>query len=56
MPRKAVTLRLDGEMIAALERWAADELLGFDQLVDRVLREALDRAGRGRGMQKHPFR
>ncbi len=56
MSRTAVTLKLDPEIVAALERWAADELRGFEETVDKLLREALERAGRGRRLSRSPYR
>ena len=44
--RKAVLLRLDPAVHAALERWAADELRSLNGQVEFVLREALGTAGR----------
>jgi hypothetical protein len=58
MPRKAVTLHLDAEVLSGLEKWAADELRSLDTQVELALREALARAGRSRGgaTKKHPYR
>lgn len=58
MPRKAVTVYLDAAVVADLQRWAADELRSLDTQVELALRDALARAGRGRGgpTKKHPYR
>ena len=45
-PRKAVLLRLDPALHAALARWAADELRSTNAHVEWLLRSALERAGR----------
>jgi hypothetical protein len=44
--RKAVLLRLDPAVHAALQRWAADELRSLNAQVEMVLRDALRAAGR----------
>lgn len=45
--RKAFLLRLDPAVHAALERWAADELRSLNGQIEFVLREAVQRSGRG---------
>ncbi|RMH75842.1 MAG: hypothetical protein D6683_10810 [Actinomyces sp.] len=45
-PVKRYLLRLDPEVYAAYERWAADELRSVNAQMNRVLRDALRRAGR----------
>ncbi len=45
-PRKNYPLRLDPEVHAALERWAADELRSVNAQIQFLLRDALKRAGR----------
>jgi len=44
--RKAVLLRLDPKVHAALQKWAADELRSLNAQIDFLLRQALKRAGR----------
>lgn len=44
--RKAFLLRLDPETLAALQRWAADDLRSVNGQVEHVLRRALREAGR----------
>lgn len=46
--RKAFLLRLDRELHAALERWAADELRSLNAQIEYLLRRALRDAGRKR--------
>jgi len=45
-PRKNYPLRLDPEVHAALERWAADELRSVNAQIQFLVRDALKRAGR----------
>ena len=44
--RKAVLLRLDPAVHAALQRWAADELRSVNAQIEVALRDALRSAGR----------
>jgi hypothetical protein len=44
--RKAVLLRLDPAVHAALQRWAADELRSVNAQIEVLLRESLRSAGR----------
>jgi hypothetical protein len=44
--RKAVLLRLDPALHAALAKWAADELRSTNAHVEWLLRRALSEAGR----------
>ena len=46
MARKAYPLRIDPEVYAALERWAADDLRSVNAQIEFLLRESLRRAGR----------
>jgi hypothetical protein len=45
-PRKGYPLRLNAEIHAALERWAADELRSLNSQIEFLLRKALADAGR----------
>ena len=45
-PRKPFLLRTDPDVLAALNRWAADELRSVNGQIDFILRRALHRAGR----------
>jgi hypothetical protein len=47
-PRKAYPLRIDPDLYAALERWAADELRSVNAQIEYLLAEAVRKAGRGR--------
>ena len=44
--RKSFLLRADPEVLAALNRWAADELRSVNAQIEFLLRDALRRAGR----------
>ena len=44
--RKSYPLRIDPDVHAALERWAADELRSVNAQIEYVLRDALRKAGR----------
>ena len=54
--RKAFALRIDAQTLAAMQRWANDDLRSLNAQIEYVLREALRRAGRlpgGRETEKH---
>lgn len=44
--KKVFALRLDPEMLAALERWADDEFRSINGQIEYLLFEALRKAGR----------
>ncbi len=44
--KKAFALRLDEEMMKALERWAADEFRSTNGQLEWIIRESLKKAGR----------
>ena len=44
--RKPFLLRIDPQVLAGLERWAADDLRSVNAQIEFVLRDALARAGR----------
>ena len=44
--RKPFLLRTDPEVLAALQRWAGDELRSVNGQIEFVLRRALQQAGR----------
>ncbi|MBI2566385.1 MAG: hypothetical protein HYV63_05055 [Candidatus Schekmanbacteria bacterium] len=46
--KKRFLLRLEPELYALLERWAADELRSVNAQVEFLLKEAARRAGRSR--------
>lgn len=44
--KKKFLLRVDDELYAALERWAADELRSVNAQIEFLLKDALKKAGR----------
>ena len=44
--RKPFLLRIDGDAIDALQRWAADELRSVNAQMEYLLRRSLQEAGR----------
>jgi hypothetical protein len=44
--KKAFALRLDEEMMKALEKWAADEFRSTNGQLEWLIRESLKKAGR----------
>lgn len=50
--RKAILIRLDPKVHAALRRWADDELRSLNAQVEFLLRKALREAGRSRAAPK----
>jgi hypothetical protein len=44
--KKAFLLRLDPAVLAALDRWAADDLRSRNAQIEYLLRRALQQAGR----------
>jgi len=49
--RKAVLIRIDPRVHAALERWARDDLRSVNAQIEFLLREGLRRAGRFDGQE-----
>jgi hypothetical protein len=44
--RKPFLLRVDPELLGALQKWAADDLRSLNSQIEFVLRDALSKAGR----------
>ena len=44
--KKAYPLRISGDVLDAVQRWAEDELRSANAQIEYVLREALRKAGR----------
>ena len=44
--KKAFPLRIDAQIYAALEEWAADEMRSVNGHIEFLLRDALKRSGR----------
>lgn len=47
--KKAYPLRINAEILAAVQRWADDELRSANAQIEYVLRDALRRSGRIKG-------
>ncbi|MFY0531536.1 toxin-antitoxin system HicB family antitoxin [Nannocystis pusilla] len=56
MVEKKRLLRIDPELHAALERWAADDLRSINGQIEFVLKEALRTAGRLKERPTDPYR
>lgn len=44
--KKAYPLRINAEILSAMQRWADDELRSLNAQIEYVLRDALRKAGR----------
>lgn len=44
--KKKYLLRIDGDLYAAMEKWAADDLRSINAQIEYLLMEAVRRAGR----------
>ena len=47
--KKAYPLRINSDILDALQRWAEDELRSLNAQIEYVLREALRKSGRMKG-------
>ncbi|GGO65439.1 hypothetical protein [Bowmanella pacifica] len=52
MSKKAYPLRINADVLAAMQRWADDELRSLNAQIEYVLRDALVRQGRVKIVQK----
>jgi hypothetical protein len=52
MAKKAYPLRVNEQVLAAMQRWADDDLRSLNAQIEYVLRDALLRAGRIRLVEK----
>ena len=52
MSKKAYPLRINEQVLAALQRWADDDLRSLNAQIEYVLRDALVRSGRLKLVQK----
>ena len=52
MSKKAYPLRINEQVLAALQRWADDDLRSLNAQIEYVLRDALIRSGRVKLVQK----
>jgi hypothetical protein len=53
--KKAYPLRISEPVLAAMQRWAADDLRSVNAQIEYVLREALLRSGRLRSSKADPI-
>lgn len=54
--KKRFLLRVEPELWAALEKWAADDLRSINGQIEFLLKEAARRAGRLKDRGKDPYR
>ncbi len=54
--RKPFLLRMDPQVLEALQKWAGDDLRSLNAQIEFVLREALVRVGRTPGKKGPPYR
>ncbi|MEM9313332.1 MAG: hypothetical protein AAGA95_01790 [Pseudomonadota bacterium] len=52
MAKKAYPLRIQEDVLAAMQRWADDELRSVNAQIEYVLRDALVKAGRVRLVER----
>lgn len=52
MAKKSFPLRINEQVIAAMQRWADDDLRSLNAQIEFVLRDALVKAGRVKLVQK----
>jgi hypothetical protein len=52
--RRPFLLRIDRDVLDALQRWANDDLRSLNGQIEFVLRRALDQAGRASGRETAP--
>jgi hypothetical protein len=52
MAKKAYPLRINEQVLSALQRWADDDLRSLNQQIEFVLRDALVKSGRVKLVQK----
>lgn len=46
MPRKPFLLRIDDQLLAAIQRWATDDMRSLNGQIEYLLRDTLRRSGR----------
>ena len=52
MSKKAFPLRINADVLAAIQRWADDDLRSLNAQIEYVLRDALVKQGRVKLVQK----
>ena len=50
--KKAFVLRIQPEMMAAIEKWAADDFRSVNGQIEYLMNEALKKAGRKKKIEK----
>ncbi|MPM10241.1 hypothetical protein SDC9_56569 [bioreactor metagenome] len=53
MAKKAFPLRIDEEMLKAIEKWAADEFRSVNGQIEWIMHQALAKAGRAPKQSKN---
>lgn len=54
MAKKAYPLRINEEVLSAMQAWAEDELRSVNAQIEYVLREALRKSGRAKQKRVEP--
>lgn len=54
MSKKAFALRVDAQILDAMQRWADDDLRSLNAQIEWALRDALRRAGRVKAVTAEP--
>ncbi len=52
MPKKAYPLRINADVLAAMQRWADDDLRSLNAQIEYILRDALVKQGRVKLVEK----
>lgn len=55
MARKAYPLRINEQVLAAMQRWADDDLRSLNAQIEYVLRDALLNSGRVKLVERTPL-
>lgn len=55
MAKKAYPLRINEEILTAMQRWSDDELRSLNAQIEYVLRDALRKAGRSKPASIEPI-
>lgn len=55
MAKKAYPLRINEEILSAMQRWSDDELRSLNAQIEYVLRDALRKAGRSKPPEITPI-
>ncbi|WP_416308639.1 hypothetical protein [Neptunicella sp. SCSIO 80796] len=52
LPKKAYPLRINADVLAAMQRWADDDLRSLNAQIEYILRDALVKQGRVKLVEK----